>query len=53
MNRDEGQYQLSHIFDEFLVATGSKSSEEKQSGNFVSSSSFQLLILDGGFYQNV
>ena len=25
MNRDEGQYQLTHIFDEFLGKPGSKS----------------------------
>ena len=30
MNRDEGQYQLSHIFDDFLVP---KSPGEKSSSN--------------------
>ena len=33
MNRDDGQYQFTHIFDEFLVPTGSKSPIGKQSGN--------------------
>ena len=33
MNRDDGQYQFTHIFDEFLVPTGSKSLVGKQSGN--------------------
>ncbi len=39
MNRDEGQYQLSHIYDELLVTPGSKSPGEKQSGNSTISSS--------------
>ena len=39
MNRDEGQYQLSHIYDEFLVTPGSKSPGGKQSGNSTISSS--------------
>ena len=50
MNRDEGQYQLTHIFDDFLVSPGSKS-PGKQSGNSatttsssVSSSHRHLLI---------
>ena len=33
MNRDDGQYQFTHIFDEFLVPTGSKSPIGKQTGN--------------------
>ena len=33
MNRDGGQYQFTHIFDEILVPTGSKSPIRKQSGN--------------------
>ena len=33
MNRDDGQYQFTHIFDEFLVPTGSKSPTGKQSCN--------------------
>ena len=33
MNRDEGQYQLNHIFDEFLVPTGLKSPIGQQTGN--------------------
>ena len=32
MNKDKGQYQLTHIFDKFLVSPGSKS-PGKQSGN--------------------
>ena len=32
MNRDEGQYQLTHIFDEFLVS-GEKSPIGRQTGN--------------------
>ena len=32
MNRDEGQYQLSHLYDEFLVSPGKKS-PGKRSGN--------------------
>ena len=33
MNRDEGQYRLAHIFDEFLVPMGGKSPIEQQTGN--------------------
>ena len=33
MNSDDGQYQFTHIFDEFLVPTGSKSPIGKQTGN--------------------
>ena len=33
MIRDNGQYQLTHFFDEFLVPAGSKSPIGKQSGN--------------------
>ena len=33
MNRDEGQYQLSHIFDEFLQQGPRKSLEGKPTGN--------------------
>ena len=33
MNIDDGQYQFTHIFDEFLVPTGSKSPIGKQCGN--------------------
>ena len=33
MNRDEGQYQLTHIFDEFLVPMGLKSPIGQQTGN--------------------
>ena len=33
MNRNDGQYQFTHIFDEFLVPKGSKSWIEKQSCN--------------------
>ena len=33
MNRDDGQYQFTNIFDECLVPTGSKSPIGKQSGN--------------------
>ena len=32
MNRDDGQYHLTHIFDEFLVPTGSRSPIGKQTG---------------------
>ena len=34
MNRDEGQYHLTHIFDEFLVKPGPKP-PGRQSGNSV------------------
>ena len=33
MNRDEGQYQLSHIFDEFLIPGLKKSPDGKSTGN--------------------
>ena len=35
MNRDEGQYYLSHIYDELLVAKTSDNSVAKQYGNSV------------------
>ncbi len=31
MNRDEGQYQLSHIYDDFLVTPGTKSPGKQSS----------------------
>ena len=33
MNRDDGQYQFTHIFDEALVPMRSKSPIGKQTGN--------------------
>ena len=33
MNRDDGQYQLSHIFDEFLNLESKKSPDGKSTGN--------------------
>ena len=33
MNRDDGQYHFTHIFDEFLVPTGSRSLIGKETGN--------------------
>ena len=33
MNRDDGQYLLTHIFDEFLVPTGSRSPVGIQADN--------------------